>query len=108
MKRSCRGSSFGGVAGLEGRGRPSCAPAAVPPWPRKEAGAVPPRFITGAVWKARGCSSPARVLAFGFHLAAFQAHAHVENRIPQQWDEVAILNGRRSIYNGFVANFRAQ
>lgn len=34
--------------------------------------------------------------------------AHIENYIPQQWDEVAILNGRRSIYNDFVDIFTGQ
>lgn len=99
---------FWGVSGLKSCGRPSCAPAAVTPWTRKETGTVPPSFITGAIWKVRGCFSSVWVVTFGFHLAAFQVHTHIENYIPRQWDEVAILNGRRSIYNDFVAIFRGQ
>jgi len=64
--------------------------------------------IAGPGYKVRGCSSTVRVMTFGFHLAEFQVHAHIENYIPQQRDEVAILNGRRSIYNDFVDIFRGQ
>lgn len=33
---------------------------------------------------------------------------HIENYIPRKWDEVAILNGRRSIYNDFVDIYKGQ
>ena len=36
----------------------------------------------------------------------YTSSAHIENCILQQWDEVAILSGRRFIYNDFVDIFK--
>lgn len=104
MKKGCKEAHPSGSISLK---RPSYAPESGTPQTLKEMGPGPPlQYYRGClqsgglvlvqsgrdIWIPLGCISS----------------VHIENYIPRKWDEVAILNGRRSIYNDFVDIYKDQ
>lgn len=105
-ERRQRGSCFR-VSSSEGWGRPSCVLAAGTPWSLKKTRPGPPLQYYGGCLQSEGLV-PVQLGCDIWIPFGCISSAHIENYIPQQRDALAILNGRRSIYNDFVGIFKGQ